>query len=58
VAAIGRISVKFNIGDFCGNLSRKSKFGYNRAKISGTLLEDLSKSRVKLSQAVRMAEEV
>jgi hypothetical protein len=32
VAPIGRISVKFGIGDFYEYLSRKSKFGYNWAK--------------------------
>jgi hypothetical protein len=34
--------VKFYIEDLDENLSRKSKFGYNRAKISGTLREELS----------------
>ena len=29
------ISVKFDVGNECENLSRKSKFGYNRTKNSG-----------------------
>jgi hypothetical protein len=37
-----RISVKFDTGKFYENLSRKSKSGYNWAKISGTLHEDLT----------------
>jgi hypothetical protein len=41
-AVTGRISVKFGIGDFYENLSRKSKFSYNRTDISSTLHEDLS----------------
>jgi hypothetical protein len=34
---IGQIYVKFHIGDFFENLLRKSRFGRNRAKMSGTL---------------------
>jgi hypothetical protein len=34
--------VKFDITHFHENLSRKSKFGYNHAKTSGTLHKDLS----------------
>ena len=41
-APTGRISVKVGIGDFCEYLSRKSKFGANRTKVSDTLHEDLS----------------
>jgi hypothetical protein len=41
-APTGRISVKLDIGNFHENLSRKSKFGVNRANISGTLHEYLS----------------
>ena len=37
-----RICVIFHIGDFYEDLSSKSKFDYNRTKISGTLHEDLS----------------
>jgi hypothetical protein len=37
-----RIFVRFDIGDFHLNLSRKYKFGYNRTNISGTLHEELS----------------
>jgi hypothetical protein len=40
VAPTGPISVKFYIGDFYENLLRKSKFGQNRAKISGNLYGD------------------
>jgi hypothetical protein len=36
-----RIFVKFDIGDFCETLSRKSKFGQEWTKVSGTLHEDL-----------------
>jgi hypothetical protein len=43
-APIERIFVKFNIGDFCENLSRYSKFGYSRTQISGTLRKYLSVS--------------
>jgi hypothetical protein len=39
-ALTGRYSVKFYIWDFYENLLRKSKFGYSRAKISGTLHEE------------------
>lgn len=35
-----RISVKFDTGDIHWNLQRKSKYGSNRAKMSGTLYED------------------
>ena len=41
-ALTGRYSVKFYIWDFYENLLRKSKFGYSRAKISGTLHEEQS----------------
>jgi hypothetical protein len=41
-APTGRNSVKFRIEDFYKNLSRNSKFGYNRTKISDTLHEDFS----------------
>jgi hypothetical protein len=34
--------VKFDIGDFYENLLRKSKFGQNRTKVSGSLREDQS----------------
>lgn len=36
-----RIYVKSDIGDFHENMSRSYKFGYKRAKISGTWHEDL-----------------
>jgi len=39
-APTGRISTKFDTGDFYENLLRNSQFGYNWTKISGTLLED------------------
>jgi hypothetical protein len=35
-------SLKFYIGDFYENLLRKSRFGYDPAKVLGTLHEDLS----------------
>lgn len=35
------ISVKFDIRDFYDNLSKNSKFVYNRTETSGTFLEDL-----------------
>jgi hypothetical protein len=38
----GRIFVKFDIVDFYENLSKTSKFGYDRAKLLGTLHEDVS----------------
>lgn len=41
-AAAVWISVKFDIGVFYENLSEKSKFGYNQAKLLGTLCEDLN----------------
>jgi hypothetical protein len=43
-AGTGRISVKFDFGDFYENLSSKSKFVYNGEKISGISDEDLSNS--------------
>jgi hypothetical protein len=42
-APTGWTSVKFGIGNFYENLSGKSKLGYNRGKLWGTLHEDLSK---------------
>jgi hypothetical protein len=41
-ASIGYIFVKFYISGSYENLCRKSKCGYNRTKISATLLEDVS----------------
>jgi hypothetical protein len=45
-ALTGRISVKLYIGDFYENPSRKTKFGYNLAKISDNSHEDLSRFTV------------
>jgi len=42
LAPTGRIFVKFDIGDLYQNLSIKSKFGYSRTKVSGTLRKGLS----------------
>ena len=42
-APTGRIFVKFHTEELHENLSGKSKFGYNRTKILGTLREDLSR---------------
>ena len=42
-APTGRIFVKSHIGDFYENLSRNSKYGQSRTKLSDTLQEDLSK---------------
>jgi hypothetical protein len=39
---IERISVKFSIGDFYMNPSRRSKFGWNRTKTSGGLHKDVN----------------
>jgi hypothetical protein len=35
----GRIYVKFDIGCFHKNLPRRTKFGWNRANISGTCMK-------------------
>ena len=40
-APIGWISLKFDVWDLYEYLSEKSKLGYNRAKIAGTLREYL-----------------
>ena len=40
VAVIGRLSLKFDIGNLYENVSRKSVCGVIRAKIPGTLQED------------------
>jgi hypothetical protein len=42
-APTGRIFVKSHIGDFYENLSRNSKYGQSRTKLSDTLPEGLSK---------------
>ena len=52
---IGSINVKYDIGDFFENLTRKSKFGLYRAIVSGTLHDELalcSKWRVAGAQYV------
>jgi hypothetical protein len=41
-APFRRVFVELYIGGVYKNLSRKSSFGYNRTKTSGTLYEDLS----------------
>jgi len=38
----GRISVKFNSGDFYEKLSRNSRLGHNQSNISGILYEHVS----------------
>ena len=43
VASSGRISVKLDIGDFYEELSLIFKCGYNMARVSGSLQEDLRK---------------
>lgn len=65
VDPIGRISMKFNIGDFCYDLSRKSKSSCSLAKISGnrsffflSLSPQNSCHRLKCNQAVRTVVEV
>ena len=35
--------MKFRVGNFCENLSRKSKFGENETKVWGTLRQYVSK---------------
>jgi hypothetical protein len=41
-ASTGRIFVEVDTGDLHQNLSIKSKFGYNRTRISGPLRADLT----------------
>jgi hypothetical protein len=41
-ASTGRIAVKFDMRGFCENLTKSSKFGYNRAKLLNTAQETLS----------------
>jgi hypothetical protein len=38
VADFGQIFVKFDIGDFCENLSRKPEFGSNRGTLVGFIV--------------------
>jgi len=48
----GRISVKFNSGDFYEKLSRISIFGCNQSNISGILHEDVSTYCFRLHKCV------